>query len=111
MKVHLKLTVLDRIREKLSNVERQNRKAEAITVTRAEYAELQADERLWGVLGRPCFNFVPGPGTEPDARVYHTRDFHPLVGSQYRHHRTIRVASYESLYGVPLFVVPEGYVE
>lgn len=107
MKVVPKITVIDRILEKLQELRRQDLEADYIAVTRAEYQAMCADLRLDRYSDRHRYAMFD-PRTPVDAMTFQTREFARKArtghGVPY-----IRVASHAQFMGVPLFVVPDEY--
>lgn len=112
MKVHLKITVFDRIMADIGKAKAQNRAVEFITVTEAEYPELRNDRRVDQYLGYPMMYSATSAHIDTAHMKCETRDFdvkvsgtRRFVGDRYR------VLSREQFLGVPLFVVPAHCVE
>jgi hypothetical protein len=109
MKVVFKVTVYDRIVERLHEGVRQGRKPEYIVVTREEYAELRNDERTYSSLS-PRFNYLTPSERAPAEATFTVREFPRTSGGDcLNRHDRIRVVSHENFQGVPLFGVPAAF--
>lgn len=106
MKVHLKVTALDRLVEKFISAQNEGREVDFVTVTPREYAELRHDLRCRTYISD---DFSRAPNT--DVLAYETRDFAIKPGSHKPQGSRWRVASHEKFMGRPLFVIPEWCVE
>lgn len=108
MKVVLKTTVLDRIRDDIEKAERAGRLVDYVLVTPAEMADLQGEVGPRYVIENRFHGYL-GVDTFDHSATFKTWDFsyqgtNPAL---YRSH--IRVASSETIYGYPLLEVPAEY--
>lgn len=115
MKVVLKETVYDRIRDRLSKAERDNRKVDYILVSEAEYRELRDDRRTYRALSHQFARALPGDEARRNA-TFRTWEFRLRSGwrrNSEAHrdaHEFIRVASFDEFMGYPLVAVPDAYM-
>ena len=97
MKVVLKPSVLDAIYERISDAKRCNRKVDYILVTRQEYDEVRCEAVPNWALSAAA---IPRDVTVRTVELEHP----------YKKYDSYRFASYETLYGFPLYVVPPEYI-
>lgn len=108
MKVVLKITVLDRIRNDMDDAQIKNRAVDYIVVTPKEYDELRSDRRVDAIMRYP--NMSPQGSTYD--MTFETRDFQLVDKSREAYARGpmyMRTYSRETIFGVKLYVVPEEY--
>jgi hypothetical protein len=109
MHVHLKITIIDRIIERLDAARRVDREVEAISVTPKEYAELRTDIRSLQYLVDPTMYIMPRQMVDYSELKSVTRDYAVKKGYGYQGSR-YRVMSREKFMGINLFVVPDHCV-
>ena len=110
MKLFLKATIFDKITEAIDKAKRDNRKPDYIVMTSEEHNELVADYRARNLFNRETY-------TSSEKELSNTMKIREFsFQEKYRGVRGIlscspylRVCSYESIYGAPIYVVPDEY--
>jgi hypothetical protein len=105
MKVVLKYTVYDRLRDEIEKAQAGRRLVDYVVVTNDEYVELRNDERA------DYSELSPGYLTlsaEPQNATMEVKTFERKIQSIHRS-PYIRVVSREKFRGIPLYVVPQEF--